>query len=55
MKIKLRCYCCGKRVDDRFTLVGMRKDTDRVFVMRPDCAVAAEAEVKVEVQPVGRT
>lgn len=43
MKVKLRCYCCGKPLGDTFSLVTLSENrVDRVFVMLPEHVAKVE-------------
>lgn len=47
----LRCYVCGKPIENSLMLVSMQTDVDRVFVLHDgDCTEQVEAVVIVAVQ-----
>ena len=42
--MKLRCYCCGDKLDKKFALVSMSKNSvDRVFIMKTEHVDRADA------------
>lgn len=45
-----RCYCCGDALGPVFALVSYTADVDRVFLMKPEHAVFAEAKIITLVQ-----
>lgn len=59
--MKLRCYCCGEPLGERFVLSAMGDDTtefDRVFLVHPHCAkrlLADAPQMTVRQMPERRT
>ena len=50
--IVLMCYCCGEAVGERFALVSMNAQTERMFVMKADHANRADACYVVHVSQI---
>lgn len=52
MKMKFRCYACGKALGKTFYLTSMQDEGDRAFLIGPECVARVDDPTcKVERTP----